>query len=216
MSESKAHGKFIVIEGIEGAGKSSAIKVVEEFLTQQQITFENTREPGGTPLAEKLRTLVKEPCDETVTPECELLLMYASRSQLLANKILPALQSGKWVVGDRHDLSSRAYQGGGRKFDDKVIDTIANITLNGFKPNFTLYLDIEPELGLSRAQARGDLDRIEQEKIEFFHRVRNKYLQLATNDDTIFIVDASQAMNKVHDDIKQLLNKHCVGSDLGS
>ncbi|WNC70029.1 dTMP kinase [Thalassotalea nanhaiensis] len=204
----QSQGKFIVVEGIEGAGKSSAIEVIENFLTAQQISYEKTREPGGTPLAEKLRTLVKEPSNEQVTPECELLLMYASRSQLVANKILPALAQGKWVIGDRHDLSSRAYQGGGREFSDSVIDTIANITLNGFKPDFTLYLDIEPELGLSRAQARGELDRIEQEKIDFFHRVRNKYLQLATADDSIFIVDASQTMEKVHSDITELLSHH--------
>lgn len=204
----KTKGQFIVVEGIEGAGKSSAIAVIENFLRERNISFINTREPGGTPLAEKLRTLVKEPSDEVITPECELFLMYASRSQLLANKILPALNDGQWVIGDRHDLSSRAYQGGGREFNDTVIDNIATITLNGFKPNFTLYLDIDPELGLARAQARGDLDRIEQEKIDFFHRVRNRYLQLATLDDSIFMVDASQQMEQVHHTITQLLEAH--------
>lgn len=99
----KTKGKFIVVEGIEGAGKSSALGVIEAFLKKQNINFINTREPGGTPLAEKLRALVKEPSDEIITPECELLLMYASRSQLLANKILPALNKGQWVIGDRHD-----------------------------------------------------------------------------------------------------------------
>lgn len=206
-------GKFIVIEGIEGAGKSSAIAVIEQYLQQQQIAFDKTREPGGTPLAEKLRSLVKEPSDEQITPECELFLMYASRSQLLHNKILPTLASGKWVIGDRHDLSSRAYQGGGREFNNEVIDSIANITLNGFKPDLTLYLDIEPELGLGRAQARGELDRIEQEKIEFFHKVRDKYLELANQDDSIFIIDASQSMDKVHQDIRVVLGEQLGASD---
>lgn len=206
-------GKFIVIEGIEGAGKSSAIAVIEQYLQQQQIAFDKTREPGGTPLAEKLRSLVKEPSDEQITPECELFLMYASRSQLLHNKILPTLATGKWVIGDRHDLSSRAYQGGGREFNNDVIDSIANITLNGFKPDLTLYLDIEPELGLGRAQARGELDRIEQEKIEFFHKVRNKYLELANQDDSIFIIDASQSMAKVHQDIRAVLGEQLGASD---
>lgn len=99
------NGKFIVVEGIEGAGKSSAITVIEQFLKHHQINFVNTREPGGTPLAEKLRTLVKEPSDEHLTAECELFIMYASRSQLLHNKIYPALKKGTWVIGDRHDLS---------------------------------------------------------------------------------------------------------------
>ncbi len=203
-------GKFIVVEGIEGAGKSSAIKIIEQCLTKQNIEFEKTREPGGTALAEKLRAIVKEPNDEQITAECELLLMYASRSQLLHNKILPALRNGQWVIGDRHDLSSRAYQGGGREFDDNVIDAIANITLKGFKPDFTLYLDITPEQGLARAEARGELDRIEQEKIEFFHRVRNKYLELAHQDSSIHIVDASQPMAKVHQDIRNILEDYLV------
>ena len=125
-------GKFIVVEGIEGAGKSSAISVIEAVLNKHNIPFIKTREPGGTPLAEALRDIVKSAShEEKLTQETELLLMYASRSQLLANRILPALDSGTWVIGDRHDLSSRAYQGGGRQFDDAVMDAIANVTLKG-------------------------------------------------------------------------------------
>ena len=197
-------GQFIVVEGIEGAGKSSAISVIKQVLSKHNIEFINTREPGGTPLAESLRDIVKSADhDEILTQETELLLMYASRSQLLANRILPALEKGIWVIGDRHDLSSRAYQGGGRGFDDELMDTIAKVTMKDFKPQLTLYLDISPELGLSRAQARGELDRIELEKIEFFHRVRNKYLEIALADDNIKIVDASEPMISVHENIRQ-------------
>ena len=197
-------GQFIVVEGIEGAGKSSAISVIKQVLSKHNIEFINTREPGGTPLAESLRDIVKSAeHDEILTEETELLLMYASRSQLLANRILPALEKGIWVIGDRHDLSSRAYQGGGRGFDDELMDTIAKVTMKDFKPQLTLYLDISPELGLSRAQARGELDRIELEKIEFFHRVRNKYLEIALADDNIQIVDASEPMISVHENIRQ-------------
>ncbi|MDO6446055.1 dTMP kinase [Colwellia sp. 1_MG-2023] len=196
-------GKFIVIEGIEGAGKSSAIEVVKNTLEEFQQAYITTREPGGTLLAESLREIVKSADhNETVTQETELLLMYAARSQLLANRILPALNEGKWVVGDRHDLSSRAYQGGGRQFDDKIMNMIAEITLKGFKPDLTLYLDISPEQGLSRAQARGALDRIEQEKIEFFHRVRDKYCQIANADDSIITINAGEDMATVHQNIK--------------
>lgn len=192
-------GKFIVIEGIEGAGKSSAIEVVKTFLAKNNIEFISTREPGGTPLAESLRDIVKSAeHNEVLTQETELLLMYAARSQLLANRILPALKMGKWVIGDRHDLSSRAYQGGGRQFDDQVMDVVADVTLKGFKPDLTLYLDITPEQGLSRAEARGELDRIELEKIEFFHRVRNKYCEIAETDPTIITIDASEEMPLVH------------------
>lgn len=199
-------GKFIVVEGIEGAGKSTAIKIIEDVLNQNKISYIKTREPGGTPLAESLRDIVKSAShEETLTEETELLLMYASRSQLLNNRIYPALESGTWVIGDRHDLSSRAYQGGGRNFDDSVLNAIANVTLKGFKPDLTLYLDLIPEIGLSRAQARGELDRIELEKIEFFHRVRNKYKALAELDDNIITIDASQAMGDVHLNIQNAM-----------
>lgn len=200
-------GKFIVIEGMEGAGKSSAISVITEYLAEKGIAFKQTREPGGTPLAEQLRTIVKyAKHDEQLTQETELLLMYASRSQLLANVIQPALSEGDWVIGDRHDLSSRAYQGGGRGIDDQIMETIANVTLKGFKPDLTLYLDIEPQIGLARARARGELDRIELEQIDFFERVHKKYQSLANADDTIVTVDASQEMPKVHQDIRQALD----------
>ena len=195
-------GKFIVIEGMEGAGKSSAITVIENILNQQGIDYVNTREPGGTPLAEALRNMVKSVGhQEKLTVETELLLMYASRSQLLANKILPALAAGKWVIGDRHDLSSRAYQGGGRGFDEATMKTIREITLKGFCPDITLYLDIAPHIGLSRAKARGDLDRIELEQMDFFMRVHNKYRELVAQDASIITIDAAQPMLKVHQDI---------------
>jgi dTMP kinase len=200
-------GKFIVVEGMEGAGKSSAVAVIEQVLSQNNIKFINTREPGGTPLAESLRDIVKSAAhQEKLTHETELLLMYASRSQLLENRIFPALNAGQWVIGDRHDLSSRAYQGGGREIDEQVIATIADITLKGFKPNLTLYLDISPKVGLSRASARGKLDRIEQEKIDFFERVHDKYCQLANADDDIITIDAEQTMDIVHQDIRIALN----------
>ena len=195
-------GKFIVVEGLEGAGKSSAIKVIEQALKEKNIDFVKTREPGGTVLAERLREIVKSADhQETLTQETELLLMYASRSQLLANVIQPALSQGQWVIGDRHDLSSRAYQGGGRQFNNEVMDAIADVTLKGFKPDLTLYLDLDPQIGLARAQARGELDRIEVEKLDFFQRVRAKYLEYAAQDESIITIDAAQPMAKVHDDI---------------
>lgn len=201
-------GKFIVIEGMEGAGKSSAITVIEKILTEQGIDYVNTREPGGTPLAEALRDMVKSVAhQEQLTVETELLLMYASRSQLLANKILPALAAGKWVIGDRHDLSSRAYQGGGRGFDEATMNTIREITLKGFSPDITLYLDIDPHIGLSRAKARGELDRIELEQMDFFIRVHNKYRELAAQDSAIITIDAAQPMLNVHQDITNTLNE---------
>ena len=151
--------KFIVIEGLEGAGKSTAVSHVESWLRQQGISqIEKTREPGGTPLAERMRAIVKEIHDEPLTIQAELLLMYAARVQLVETRIKPALQQGTWVIGDRHDLSSLAYQGGGRGIDEQLIRQIKQAVLGDFSPDLTLYLDIDPAIGLARARARGALD----------------------------------------------------------
>ncbi|ENY72079.1 thymidylate kinase [Aeromonas diversa CDC 2478-85] len=184
--------KFIVIEGLEGAGKSSAVAYVTDWLKANGIAdIECTREPGGTPLAERMRAIVKEPHDEQLTIEAELLLMYAARVQLVANRIKPALARGAWVVGDRHNLSSQAYQGGGRGIAAELIDGIKQAVLGDFKPDLTLYLDIDPALGLARARHRGELDRIEQEQLPFFERTRERYLSLAATDASIRVIDAS-------------------------
>jgi len=198
--------KFIVIEGLEGAGKSTAISHIKSVLTQHGITdIVSTREPGGTPLAEAMRTLVKEPhADEELTIQSELLLMYAARSQLVERVIKPALSAGQWVVGDRHDLSSQAYQGGGRQLSH-IIAPIKDAVLGSFKPDLTIYLDIDPNLGLNRARARGELDRIEQNKIDFFERARSVYLNAAKNDDSVVQIDASQTIDQVANDITTAL-----------
>lgn len=191
-------GKFIVIEGLEGAGKSSAIKVINDTLLRHGLTVANTREPGGTPMAEAIRECVKQDwVDEMVTVEAELLLMYAARAQVVANVIKPALANGQWVVGDRHDLSSQAYQGGGRQVDNQLLQPLQQITLKGFKPDLTLYLDVEPEVGLARARGRGELDRIEQAGVDFFHRTRAEYLACVKKDNSILLIDAMQPQQQV-------------------
>lgn len=201
-------GKFIVIEGMEGAGKSSAIAVVESILQKHNINFINTREPGGTPLAESLRNIVKSSDhNETLTEETELFLMYASRSQLLANKIIPAITQGVWVLADRHNMSSLAYQGGGRQFCEMTMKTISDITLKGFKPDITLYLDVEPKIGLARAKARGQLDRIELEKIDFFQRVHNQYKKIADSDNSVITINAVNNITEVHSDISNVIEQ---------
>lgn len=191
--------KFIVIEGLEGAGKSTAIKNVLTTLAKHGIDNPvTTREPGGTPLAEKMRELVKQGHpDEPLTDMAELLLLYAARAQLVGNVIKPALARGEWVVGDRHDLSSQAYQGGGRGFDRDLMATMRNTVLGDFKPDFTIYMDIDPKLGLQRASARGELDRIEQMKLDFFERSRERYLEFANSDETIITIDAGQDLETV-------------------
>ncbi len=198
--------KFIVIEGLEGAGKSTAVRHVEAWLRQQGITqIEKTREPGGTPLAERMRAIVKEIHDEPLTIQAELLLMYAARVQLVETRIKPALQQGIWVIGDRHDLSSLAYQGGGRGIDEQLIRQIKQAVLGDFAPDLTLYLDIDPAIGLARARARGELDRIELEQQAFFERTRARYLALAQRDPRIHVIDASQNEAQVAHAIAQVL-----------
>ncbi|HHE6471541.1 TPA: dTMP kinase [Providencia rettgeri] len=201
--------QFIVIEGLEGAGKTTAINTVVETLNQAGITdIVFTREPGGTPLAEKLRELVKQGiAGDKVTDKAELLMLYAARVQLVETVIRPALAAGKWVVGDRHDLSSQAYQGGGREIDRHLMRSLRDLVLGDFKPSLTLYLDLPPELGLQRARSRGELDRIEKESLAFFERTRRRYLELAAGDETILTIDASQNIEQVQHDIRQTLTE---------
>ncbi|MFM4992102.1 dTMP kinase [Aeromonas veronii] len=207
--------KFIVIEGLEGAGKSSAVRYVTDYLQRHGINrIECTREPGGTPLAERMRAIVKEVHDERLTIEAELLLMYASRVQLVETRIKPALADGVWVVGDRHDLSSQAYQGGGRGIDAQLIGAIKQAVLGNFKPDLTLYLDIDPALGLQRARHRGELDRIELEQLSFFERTRTRYLELAAKDDSIVVIDAAQTPEQVKAAIARALDHYLSNEPL--
>ena len=193
------NGKFIVIEGLEGAGKTTARDCVVEQLREQGITdIVFTREPGGTPLAEKLRDLIKQGLDgEQITDKAELLMLYAARVQLAETIMKPALARGAWVVGDRHDLSSQAYQGGGRGIDQQLMQALRDTVLGDFRPHLTLYLDVTPAIGLQRARARGELDRIEQESLHFFERTRERYLALAASDSSIKTIDATQSLDEV-------------------
>lgn len=206
------NSKFIVIEGLEGAGKTSAIQTVINTLKEKNITnLAFTREPGGTPLAEKLRELIKQGIEgEKVTDKAELLMLYAARVQLVENVIKPALAEGKWVIGDRHDLSSQAYQGGGRGLDKDLMLSLRNTVLGDFRPDLTLYLDLDPAIGLARARARGELDRIEKESMDFFYRTRERYQVLTQGDDSIITIDASQTIDKVQADIRQALTTWLV------
>lgn len=193
------NSKFIVIEGLEGAGKTTARDAIVATLHAHGISdLVFTREPGGTPLAEQLRVLVKQGIEgEQVTDKAELLMLYAARIQLAETVIKPALARGAWVIGDRHDLSSQAYQGGGRGLDSGLMQTLRDAVLGDFRPDLTLYLDVTPEIGLQRARARGELDRIEQESLRFFERTRTRYLALAAEDPTILTIDATQSLTEV-------------------
>lgn len=199
--------KFIVIEGLEGAGKSTAIQVMVETLNRhgiKDVVF--TREPGGTPLAEALRQLIKEGAgNEVITDKAEALMLYAARIQLVERVIKPALARGAWVIGDRHDLSSQAYQGGGRGVDPVLLAALRTLVLGDFHPDLTLYLDLPPVIGLQRARARGELDRIERESLAFFERTRQRYQELAAQDPSILTLDASRTLEQVAEDVSATL-----------
>lgn len=195
-------GRFITIEGGEGAGKSTNLAALVEHLRVRGIEVEVTREPGGTPLAEEIRALLLAERSETVAPLAELLLMFAARAQHLAGRIEPALAAGRWVVCDRFTDATFAYQGAGRALDPTAVETLATLVHPGLWPDLTLYLDLPPARGLARATARSDPDRIERENGEFFERVRSGYLQRARAEpDRFRIIDADRPLDAVQADV---------------
>jgi len=202
-------GKLIVIEGLEGAGKSTALHTVLDLLAEQNIRTITTREPGGTAVGEILRSVIKNvDFKDCLDSRSELLLLYTARMQLVEEVIKPALKRGTWVVADRFELSTFAYQGGGRGLDMKLIEQLSVFCLNGFQPDLTLFLDIKPELGMQRARQRGQLDRIEQQSSEFFQRVYDAYKQQIQNYPNTICIDASQNLLEVQNDIKLAINTY--------
>jgi len=199
--------QFITIEGSEGGGKTTNLELMKSLLEDAGIPYVVTREPGGTELAEQLRELLLACRDEPVTPQAELLLMFAARSQHVENFIKPELAKGNWVISDRFTDATFAYQGGGRKLSWQLIEELELIAIDGFKPNLTLLLDLDPNIGLGRAAQRGEFDRFEQEEIEFFNRVRSAYLRRMQEDEQRFmLVDASQSLEDVQSSITKQFN----------
>ena len=158
-------GKFITGEGIEGAGKTTCMDTIKQLLTKNSIEFIATREPGGTPLAEKIRALLLDVEEDTPAPLTELLLMFASRAQHINEVIRPALSDGIWVLCDRFTDATYAYQGGGRGLKLDLISQLEQIAQDDLRPHLTLILDVSPELGMTRVRERGEFDRFEREKI---------------------------------------------------
>ena len=190
MRRESIAGKFITLEGAEGAGKSSLMSAISEWLAAKGLEVLPSREPGGTPVGEVLRDLLLDP-KHPITPMTELALMFASRAQHIEEIIKPALAKGVWVICDRFTDSSYAYQGSGRGFNLESISAFEALTIDNYAPDLTLLLDIPVELGLQRAAQVGEPDRFEREATEFFQRVRAGFLARAETEQRIKVIDAS-------------------------
>ena len=191
-----ARGRFITLEGSEGAGKSTNVEVAARCLRAMDIEVVVTREPGGTPLAEEIRGLLLSTREEAVDPLAETLLMFAARAQHVSEVIEPNLATGRWVLCERFTDATHAYQGGGRGVEADLIDTLAALVHPGLEPDLTLYLDVPVEQALARIGARA-LDRFERERRAFFERVRTRYVELARGNARICVIDASQSPAEV-------------------
>ncbi|MEX2130213.1 MAG: dTMP kinase [Pseudohongiellaceae bacterium] len=204
-------GKFITVEGVEGVGKSTNIAFIREFLSRKEIQHVVTREPGGTKVAEALRQILLNEKEELIDPVAELLLVFAARAQHLARVIRPSIANGLWVLCDRFTDATYAYQGGGRKIESSSIALLEKIVHGDFQPDLTLILDLDPEIGLKRAASRGALDRIESEKLQFFHAVREVYLGRAREfPDRCAVINANLSLAEVQAQINDVLIRYCV------
>ena len=201
-------GFFISLEGGEGAGKSTQNKRIVGWLSEQGCTVVETREPGGTIVSEQIRKVLLDTRNEGLNATAELLMLFAARSQLVQEVILPALKDGKVVVCDRFADASYAYQGGGRKLGAEPVAVLEKLVLKNLQPDLTLLFDVPVNLGMERVAGRGEADRFEIESIRFFERVRNAYLERAADNPHRFrIIDASQDENQVWQQIENILKK---------
>jgi dTMP kinase len=199
-------GQFITIEGTEGVGKTTQNEAIQTWMNNKGIDYIVTRESGGTKIGEKIRALLLDKANKAMGSDAELLLMFAARSQHVEEKIQPALAKGQWVLCDRFVDSSFAYQGFGRGLGVERIKQLEQWTLGSLKPNKTFLLKMDVAQGLQRAAARADLDRFEEEKLDFYNKVEQGYLYRAEHDpDRFSIIDASQTIKKVTQDIESEL-----------
>lgn len=197
-------GKFITLEGVDGAGKSTHLDYFADKIRARGVDLVVTREPGGTPLGEKLRAML---LNDPMQPDTELMLMYAARAEHVAALIKPALARGAWVLSDRFADASYAYQCGGRGIDAARLQALEEWTLAGFRPDLTLLFDVAPEVAESRRSQARAADRFEQEQSAFFTRVREAYLQRARSEPgRIRVIDASHSIEAIRVELDELVN----------
>lgn len=198
--------RFISVEGIEGVGKSTHLRFIQGWLSRRGVRVLRTREPGGTPVAERIRAILLNPANRQLPAMSELLLMFAARASHVEQVIRPALASGRWVLCDRFTDASYAYQGGGRGISVRHIAALERMVLGSLKPDLTLLLDAPVDVGLERMQRRGARDRFERERQEFFQRVRRAYRTRAQHNSRRFrVVDANGDLVEVRARIRKVL-----------
>ena len=203
-------GKFITIEGTEGAGKSTNLSSIEKVLNDFDISYIVTREPGGTAVGEELRSVLLKNESINISGQTELLLMFASRMQHINDVIKPALKLNKWVICDRFTDASYAYQGYGRRLNLSFISSLENLVHPDVQPDLTLILDIPVNIAMGRVHNRGNLDRFEQEDVAFFNRVRAGYKEIAKNNiDRCREIDASKDLAEVQAEVMQIIRDFC-------
>ena len=199
-------GLFITLEGIEGAGKSTAVDFIEDFLTKEGHDVIKTREPGGTVIGEQIREILLKNENYTLTYDTELLLVFSARAQHIQEVILPALSSGKIILCDRFTDASYAYQGGGRDIDASRINLLEKWVQEDLRPNLTLLFDLDVSIGMQRTKKRSDADRFEREEINFFEKIRNTYLERAKKEPQRFrIINSASSLENVKEQIVSIL-----------
>ncbi|WP_372739556.1 dTMP kinase [Neptunomonas sp.] len=199
-------GCFITIEGTEGVGKSTNVEFIRQYLADKGIDLRLTREPGGTPLAEEIRELLLQPREEVVCDDAEILLVFAARAQHVDQVIKPTLEKGGWVLSDRFTDATFAYQGAGRGISWNRIQQLEQYVLGDLRPDLTILLDIPVEEGMARVMQRGEPDRFEREKLDFFDKVRQGYHhRLRAEPDRFALIDASQSLQGVQQQIAAAL-----------
>ncbi len=206
-------GRFITVEGIEGAGKSTCMRVLQERLAAHALPYVTTREPGGTALGEALRELLLGHRHDGMADDTELLLMFAARAEHLRNRIEPSLRAGHWVLCDRFTDATYAYQGGGRGLSRQRIAVLEDWVQGACRPQLTLLLDVPVHVGLERAGRRSTPDRFEREQVAFHERVRQAYLDIAAADPLrVRLVDASRPAQVVADDLAAIMDAYVAAN----
>jgi dTMP kinase len=217
VSTEKKQGRFITLEGLDGCGKSTQLNLLAEALRRRGLAVIMTREPGGTPIGEKIRSVLLNSSTGGLSPWAELALMFASRAQHIDELIRPALKAGNWVLCDRFTDSSEAYQGGGRRLGSEVVREMNRIVCRGFQPDLTIYMDSDVGASVDRARSRNkastgageqDENRFEQESRAFFERVRQKFLEIARREpERVTMIDARRSIEVVSSDIMGVVEK---------